>query len=122
MIFDEPWRGVGIQMFNDAAVANINLFAFDFRRYRNDNSEVFYIAFEVISHGDYRTIVVSDENDLRGLVEDTRISTSDVKSAKCLSRSRQRNGDRCGSKGCDYSHWYAPLIWLVFWSAVWFHL
>ena len=64
MVFDQPWCGVGVEVFDDRAVANVDLFALDFRRHRNNDGEVFDVAIEVISHRDNGPVAVAYEHDL----------------------------------------------------------
>src|SRR5215831_17014035 len=82
VVFNQPWRRIGVEMIDNLLVADMDLILFDQCRNRNNYRILFWISLEVVDHGDDRLIVLPSQNDLRGLVEDLRVGFRDVEAAK----------------------------------------
>ena len=82
VVFDEARRRIGIQVVNQASLGDIDLSTFDKRRNGNDNGKIFDIALKVISHRYDGSVVVTNQHDLRRLVEKARIGPRDKEAAK----------------------------------------
>src|SRR5262249_36169901 len=82
VVFNQPWRRIGVEMIDNLLVADMDLTFFDQCRNRNNYRKLFWISLKVVNHGDDGLIVLPDQNDLRRLVEDLRVGFRDVKAAK----------------------------------------
>ena len=68
VILDQARRRVGIEVFEQCIVSDVDLLALDEGGYRHHDRELLYRALEVVGHRDDRAIAVAHEHHLRGLV------------------------------------------------------
>ncbi len=64
VILDKSRCRVCIKMIDECLVGNVDLFALDERRYRDDDSKVLDVTLKVVCHGDDGSIAVANEDDL----------------------------------------------------------
>jgi len=69
-------------MVQQRLVADVDLILLKDRRHRDDDRELLGITLEVVRHREHSLVVLSHQDDLRGLVEQLRISLRDVETAE----------------------------------------
>ena len=80
-------RRIGIQVIDQGLVSNVDLPALDEGGYRDDHRELLWVAPKIVGHGDDGFVIVSDQDHLRGFVEELRVGLGHVESAKGSHRS-----------------------------------
>src|SRR5262249_55961175 len=100
-VLDEAWRGIGVQMLENRAIADVDLLALEYGRDRHDDGELLQVSAEVVGHREHGLVVATDEHDLRRLVEELRVRLRDVEAAEgerrvgWEQREEQRRDARC---------------------------
>ena len=90
---DEAGRRVRIEVIDERLLADVNLLAFEECRHGNHNGKFPRRPLEVIRHGHHGAIAISDEHDLRRLVEQFRIRLRHVEATEREDRRRRPDGD-----------------------------
>ena len=89
VVFDQPGRGVAVQMRNDLRIHRIDLVTPQHTRRWHDHREIFWSAPIIRRHGDNRLSPIAHENDLRRLIVKRAVCLRDIKPAERLRTQRQ---------------------------------
>jgi len=97
VILDQARRGVGIEALDVLPVADVNLILGDHRRHRDDQREIGQLPLVVIRHRDNGPVSVSNQDNLRCVVEQGCVGLADVETAegvRCTGWQRQHRRDQ----------------------------
>jgi hypothetical protein len=73
-------------MIEKCLVTDVNLSLLQHNRHGNDDGELFRVAAKIVGHRQHGSIALTDEHDLRRLVEQLRVRLRHVKAAECEKR------------------------------------
>jgi hypothetical protein len=93
-ILDESGRRVSIEVLDERFVTDVDLLSLEERGHGNHDRKLLQVALEVVDHRHHRPIAVTNEDDLRGLVEEFRVGLGDVEAAEAKDRRRRPYDER----------------------------
>src|SRR5262249_60752437 len=97
--------GIGLEMLENRAIADVNLLALEYGWDRHDDGELLQVSAEVVGHREHGLVVATDEHELRRLVEELRVRLRDVEAAEGERRvGREQREEQRRDARCEVLH------------------